>query len=303
MYLQSNQLFRYLYIFQRSASTKVAVSKLTLELMPPKKIKDPAKVKKAPKAKPTPKQKVEKAPPLTCEIITGASEYIEQIRSIFEDQKLEKELKEDRKYDGYALIKTSEPVGNPPTKNPVLIALCVPNSGGDKPCPTMEELQVKARKLKSRAIFLSTPPALNPTTYFTHNVDSVSVANRKEGANYIILARKAALDKKKKFTIWSGKTEGCTSLPRSTYGDVYVTWVSMLMAIPHVSDLTAKAIAERYPSIQAMVQVCKDNDDQDMFAGIEIPVQGQQKTRRLGPKMSRTLYQIFSAVDPDLHAC
>lgn len=235
---------------------------------------------------------VEKAPKLTVTVVTGASPYLQHLRN----DELNITLEEDEGFDGFALLRASAPCGPQNSETPILIALA------ENGCPSVQATLQKAVTTNSRAIYVSMPPVPEPVLFFTHDIDIISVATIEEGANYVTCAVRALCDKKTPHTKWHHKGDSCRSLSRATTCPNFVTWVSMLMEIPGMSEDTAKAVCERYRTPRAAIDASRGQSDH-MFADIEIPSRGQKTARRLGPALSKKLYRIFTALDPEQHIC
>eukprot|EP00397_Hematodinium_sp_SG-2012_P065630 GEMP01095935.1.p1 GENE.GEMP01095935.1~~GEMP01095935.1.p1 ORF type:complete len:242 (+),score=40.95 GEMP01095935.1:113-838(+) len=240
---------------------------------------------------PAENEKTPKDPKVALTVVTGTSLYLEHLRNT----ELNLTIVEDEEFNDFALIKASAPVRPQMSETPFLIALA---HGGN---PSVEQTIHKAVLCGSRAIYLSTPPVPEPVLFFTHDIDIVSVTSFEEGANYVYFSIKAMLEKKTN-CVWQHKGESCRSLSRATTDPDYVTWVSMLMEMPGMSEETAKAVCERYRTPREAVDASKGQSDL-IFADIEIPTRGQNTARRLGPALSKKLYRTFTALDPEQHIC
>lgn len=241
-----------------------------------------------------PVEKVEKAKTLekarTVTVITGTSPYLQQLR----EPERSLSIEDDSSYDGFVLLR----LPGEESEAPLLIALAQDG------VPSVQETIEKAVLTQSRAIYLSNPPIPEPVCFFTHDIDIVAVSSLEEGANYVQYAVKAFADNRKsQQSRWHHKGPSCRSLNRTTTSTSYVTWISMLMEIPMMSEESAKAIAERYPTPREIVDACTSCGNDLLFADIEMPCRGQKTVRRIGPQMSKKLFQIFTATDPDQHIC
>ena len=73
------------------------------------------------------------------------------------------------------------------------------------------------------------------------------------------------------------------------------------MQIPGVSEEVAKAVAGRHPSPGALLEAVEAaaappgaQRAERFLADLELPIRGGRGTRRLGPVVSRRIFELFS---------
>lgn len=131
------------------------------------------------------------------------------------------------------------------------------------------------------------------------SINCVETFSAHAAAEYVLQCTSAVLESRKRKFPSRFKTEGerCQTVPKTQENQRLITWVSMLMQVPSVSEEIAKVIAKRHSSPAAMLAAVNGTPPakSGFLEDLEYPIRGQKSTRRVGPVISRRLHSLFSA--------
>ena len=87
--------------------------------------------------------------------------------------------------------------------------------------------------------------------------------------------------------------------------DLELTYVSMLMTIPGLSENKAIAIAKAYPTLNGLISMLKDanlseKDRKKLLMDIQVQGAGGEKGKRIGKAIAEKVFLTFMSSDPSI---
>lgn len=87
--------------------------------------------------------------------------------------------------------------------------------------------------------------------------------------------------------------------------DTELTYVSMLMCVPSISENKAIAIAKSFPTLNSLMGLLKDEtlsekEKKKLLMEVQVQGSGGEKGKRLGKAIADKVFVTFTSIDPSI---